>query len=97
MRLAQMTTRRWMFAVAAVAVVLAAGTEIQRMEQRQHEHAIEAEIQQMAQALNGFHIKYGYWPGCRGSFPIEIDRQRGQGSMRKRLVNDRPPGRADSP
>ena len=61
----RMTTRRWMFAVVAVAVVLAVRAELLR----ERERLIAAEIRQMAQALNSNCTRYGVYGGCRVSLP----------------------------
>ena len=70
MRMPRMTTRRWMSAVAAIAVVLSVRTELKRIEQRRRVEAVEAEIRQLAQAFRDYHRKYPEWTGCRG--PVHV-------------------------
>lgn len=76
MRLPRMTIRRWMFAVAAVALVLGVRSELQRIKQQQ----VEAEIRAMAQALSDYRpmYKYPHGAGCRISLDVEAESERSQ-------------------
>lgn len=71
MRWPRMTTRRWLIAVAVVAVVLAVRAELERMRQQQ----VEAEIRQLTQALSDIRAKYPEGFGRLGRIHLETDRQ----------------------
>jgi hypothetical protein len=60
MRFPHMTIRRWMIAVAVVAVLLAVRDELVRMRLRR----LDAELRQLDRALREFRLKHPEWRGC---------------------------------